>query len=116
MMVALDGTIVAVANPAIQAHLGASLADIQWMTNGYLLALAVSLITMGKIGDRFGHKKVFLTGIVGFAARPPPSGFPVTSPAASAWSSRSAWRRACSARCSGRPRSRCCARTSLRRS
>ena len=68
MMVALDGTIVAVANPAIQAHLGASLADIQWVTNGYLLALAVSLITMGKIGDRFGHKKVFLTGIVGFAA------------------------------------------------
>jgi EmrB/QacA subfamily drug resistance transporter len=68
MMVALDGTIVAVANPAIQANLGASLADIQWVTNGYLLALAVTLITIGKIGDRFGHKKVFLTGIVGFAA------------------------------------------------
>lgn len=66
MMVALDGTIVAVANPAIQDHLGASLADIQWVTNAYLLALAVSLITVGKIGDRFGHKKVFLTGIVGF--------------------------------------------------
>jgi EmrB/QacA subfamily drug resistance transporter len=66
MMVALDGTIVAVANPAIQAHLNASLADIQWVTNGYLLALAVTLITIGKIGDRFGHKKVFLTGIVGF--------------------------------------------------
>ena len=68
MMVAIDGTIVAVANPAIQAHLGASLADIQWVTNGYLLALAVTLITIGKIGDRFGHKKVFLTGIVGFGA------------------------------------------------
>jgi EmrB/QacA subfamily drug resistance transporter len=68
MMVALDGTIVAVANPAIQASLGASLADIQWVTNAYLLALAVSLITMGKLGDRFGHKKVFVTGIVGFAA------------------------------------------------
>jgi EmrB/QacA subfamily drug resistance transporter len=68
MMVALDGTIVAVANPAIQANLSASLADIQWVTNGYLLALAVTLITVGKFGDRFGHKKVFLTGIVGFAA------------------------------------------------
>jgi EmrB/QacA subfamily drug resistance transporter len=67
MMVALDGTIVAVANPAIQAHLGASLADMQWVTNAYLLALAVSLITMGKLGDRFGHKKVFLTGVAGFA-------------------------------------------------
>jgi EmrB/QacA subfamily drug resistance transporter len=68
MMVGIDGTIVAVANPAIQAHLHASLAGIQWVTNGYLLALAVSLITVGKIGDRFGHKKVFLTGIAGFAA------------------------------------------------
>jgi EmrB/QacA subfamily drug resistance transporter len=68
MMVAIDGTIVAVANPAIQSHLGASLADIQWVTNGYLLALAITLITIGKIGDRFGHKKVFITGIIGFAA------------------------------------------------
>jgi EmrB/QacA subfamily drug resistance transporter len=68
MMVAIDGTIVGVANPVIQAKLGASLADIQWVTNGYLLALAVTLITIGKIGDRFGHKKVFLIGIVGFAA------------------------------------------------
>jgi EmrB/QacA subfamily drug resistance transporter len=67
MMVALDGTIVAVANPAIQSHLHASLAGIQWVTNAYLLALAVSLITMGKLGDRFGHKKVFLTGVTGFA-------------------------------------------------
>ena len=66
MMVALDGTIVAVANPVIQTDLNASLADIQWVTNGYLLALAVSLITVGKFGDRFGHRKVFLTGIVGF--------------------------------------------------
>jgi EmrB/QacA subfamily drug resistance transporter len=67
MMVALDGTIVAVANPAIQAHLHTSLAGIQWVTNAYLLALAVTLITIGKAGDRFGHKKVFLIGTVGFA-------------------------------------------------
>ena len=67
MMVALDGTIVAVANPSIQSHLHASLADIQWIMNGYMLALAVTLITVGKVGDRFGHKKVFVTGMVGFA-------------------------------------------------
>jgi len=66
MMVALDGTIVAVANPAIQSHLHASLAGIQWVTNGYLLSLAVTLITIGKFGDRFGHRKVFLIGIAGF--------------------------------------------------
>jgi len=65
MMVALDGTIVAVANPAIQEHLNASLAGIQWVTNAYLLALAVSLMAMGKLGDRFGHKKVFMTGVTG---------------------------------------------------
>ena len=68
MMVGIDGTIVAVANPAIQSHLHASLAGIQWVSNAYLLALAVSLITAGKLGDRFGHKKVFLTGVAGFAA------------------------------------------------
>ncbi|MFZ3497417.1 MFS transporter [Streptomyces sp. 5.8] len=67
MMVTLDGTIVAVANPAIQKDLGASLADVQWITNGYLLALAVSPITAGKLGDRFGHRQTFLIGIAGFA-------------------------------------------------
>jgi EmrB/QacA subfamily drug resistance transporter len=67
-MVALDGTIVAIANPAIQKDLNASLADVQWITNGYLLALAVALITAGKLGDRFGHRQTFLLGVVGFAA------------------------------------------------
>lgn len=67
-MVALDGTIVAIANPAIQKDLGASLSDVQWITNGYLLALAVALITAGKLGDRFGHRQTFLVGVVGFAA------------------------------------------------
>ncbi|MPY63053.1 MFS transporter [Streptomyces spongiae] len=67
MMVALDGTIVAIANPAIQKDLGASFADVQWITNGYFLALAVTLITAGKLGDRFGHRQTFLIGVVGFA-------------------------------------------------
>ncbi|WP_443334650.1 MFS transporter [Streptomyces sp. ZAF1911] len=74
MMVTLDGTIVAVANPAIQKDLGASLADVQWITNGYLLALAVSLITAGKLGDRFGHRQTFLIGIAGFAVSSAASG------------------------------------------
>ncbi|MFI8945507.1 MFS transporter [Streptomyces sp. NPDC053750] len=68
MMVALDGTIVAIANPAIQDDLKASFADVQWITNAYFLALAVSLITAGKLGDRFGHRQTFLIGVVGFAA------------------------------------------------
>jgi EmrB/QacA subfamily drug resistance transporter len=67
MMVALDGTVVGVANPTIQRDLDASLAGLQWVTNGYLLALAVLLILGGKLGDRYGRKKVYLAGIVGFA-------------------------------------------------
>ncbi|MFJ3492964.1 MFS transporter [Streptomyces sp. NPDC086091] len=68
MMVALDGTIVAIANPAIASDLGATFAQVQWITNAYFLALAVSLITAGKLGDRFGHRQTFLIGVVGFAA------------------------------------------------
>jgi EmrB/QacA subfamily drug resistance transporter len=67
MMVALDSTIVAVANPVIGVHFHASLPRLQWVTNGYLLALAVGLITGGKLGDRFGRKRVFLIGTAGFA-------------------------------------------------
>ncbi|CAL9561783.1 MFS transporter [Streptomyces sp. enrichment culture] len=67
MMVALDGTIVAIANPAIGEDLGASWSDLQWITNAYFLALAVSLITAGKLGDRFGHRQTFLIGVAGFA-------------------------------------------------
>ncbi|MEV5513652.1 MFS transporter [Streptomyces flaveolus] len=68
MMVALDGTIVAIANPAIGKDLGASWSQLQWITNAYFLALAVSLITAGKLGDRFGHRQTFLIGVAGFAA------------------------------------------------
>ncbi|MEU3077194.1 MFS transporter [Streptomyces laurentii] len=75
MMVALDGTIVAIANPAIQKDLGATLSDVQWITNGYLLALAVALVTAGKLGDRFGHRQTFLIGIAGFAAASAAIGF-----------------------------------------
>ncbi|KJS62491.1 MFS transporter [Streptomyces rubellomurinus] len=75
MMVALDGTIVAIANPVIQEKLHAAPSEIQWVTSGYLLALAVFLITAGKIGDRFGHKTTFLTGAVGFAAASAAIGF-----------------------------------------
>jgi EmrB/QacA subfamily drug resistance transporter len=67
MMVGLDGTVVSVANPTIAKDLHASLPALQWVTNGYLLALAVTLILGGKLGDRFGRKRVFISGVVGFA-------------------------------------------------
>ncbi|MBC6462043.1 MFS transporter [Actinomadura sp. HBU206391] len=67
MMVGLDATVVSIANPAIARDLNADLAGLQWVTNAYLLALAVTLIPAGKIADRFGRKKTFLVGVVGFA-------------------------------------------------
>ncbi|HEX2315970.1 MAG TPA: MFS transporter [Thermomonospora sp.] len=67
MMVGLDATVVSIANPAIAADLGASLSGLQWVTNAYLLALAVSLIPAGKLADRYGRKRVLLAGVIGFA-------------------------------------------------
>lgn len=67
MMVALDGTVVSVANPTIQRDLHSTLAGLQWVTNGYLLALAVLLIPGGMLGDRLGRRLIFSIGITGFA-------------------------------------------------
>jgi EmrB/QacA subfamily drug resistance transporter len=66
VMVGLDATVVSIANPAIGKDLHASLADLQWITNSYLLALAVVLIPGGKLGDRFGRRLIFLSGVAGF--------------------------------------------------
>lgn len=65
-MVGLDSTVVHIANPAIQADLNATFGDLQWVINTYLLALAVCLIPAGKLGDRFGRKKIYILGIVLF--------------------------------------------------
>src|SRR3954447_19396080 len=66
-MIGLDGTIVAVANPTIGHQFHASLADLQWVTNAYLVALAVTLISGGKLGDQLGRKRILLIGTAGFA-------------------------------------------------
>jgi MFS family permease len=56
LMVQLDGSVVAVANPATGRDLGAGTAQLQRVTNSYLLALAASMILGGKLGDRFGRR------------------------------------------------------------
>ncbi len=66
-MVSLDATVVSIANPAIAADLGTSFTQLQWITNVYLLGLAVFLILGGKIGDRFGRRRLYLIGVVAFA-------------------------------------------------
>lgn len=67
IMVGLDASVVAIANPRIAADLNASLSDLQWITDSYLLALASLLIFGGKLGDMFGRRRMFLIGVVGFA-------------------------------------------------
>jgi EmrB/QacA subfamily drug resistance transporter len=75
MMVMLDATVVAIANPAIGLDLHASLSGLQWVTNAYLLAVAILIISAGKAGDRFGRKRIFLSGVVGFALASAACGF-----------------------------------------
>jgi EmrB/QacA subfamily drug resistance transporter len=64
----LDSTVVALALPAIRGDVGASSEGLQWVMNGYLLTIAVLVVTAGRLGDMFGRKRVFLAGMAVFAA------------------------------------------------
>jgi EmrB/QacA subfamily drug resistance transporter len=66
-LVGLDATVVSIVNPSIAADLHTSFAQLQWVTHGYLLGLAVFLILAGKLGDRYGHRRLFVAGLVVFA-------------------------------------------------
>jgi EmrB/QacA subfamily drug resistance transporter len=66
-MTMLDGTVVNVALHTIGEELDASLAQLQWITNGYLLSLASFILLGGSLGDRFGRRRVFVVGVVWFA-------------------------------------------------
>ncbi|MGY2079941.1 MFS transporter [Modestobacter sp. SYSU DS0657] len=67
-MAMLDATAVNVALPSIGAELGASLSGLQWTVTGYTLALAALILLGGALGDRYGRRRVFLLGVVWFAA------------------------------------------------
>ncbi len=64
----LDGTVVNIALRRIGADLDASLVELQWISNGYLVSLAALILVGGALGDRFGRRRVYLMGIAGFAA------------------------------------------------
>jgi EmrB/QacA subfamily drug resistance transporter len=66
MMDLLDATIATVAGPVIRADLGGSYADLQWITAAYTLAMAVMLLTGGRLGDMFGRRRMLLIGAAGF--------------------------------------------------
>ena len=62
----LDGTIVNVAGPALEQSLGATSIGLQWVIGGYALALGSGLILGGRLGDRFGRRRMFLVGLAAF--------------------------------------------------
>lgn len=65
-MAFLDSTIINVALPRIGQELGATVAGLQWILDGYLLSLAALVLIAGSLGDRFGTRRVFQLGVVWF--------------------------------------------------
>src|SRR6266498_2867161 len=74
-MLLLDVTIVNVALPEIERDLGASLTDLQWVVDSYVLALAALTLMAGSLADRLGRKLVFTAGLVGFTTASLLAGF-----------------------------------------
>ena len=68
LMVVLDATIVNIALPHAQSALGFSNNDRQWIVTGYSLAFGSLLLLGGRIADLFGRKRIFIIGVIGFAA------------------------------------------------
>ena len=63
----LDSTVVVLALPAIHRDLDASLDGLQWVQNAYLLTLAATVVSAGRLGDILGRRVVFISGMVAFA-------------------------------------------------
>jgi len=68
IMIVLDGTIVNVALPSIRDDLGFSQTSLAWVVNAYLLTFGGFLLLGGRLGDLFGHRRLFLIGISLFTA------------------------------------------------
>jgi EmrB/QacA subfamily drug resistance transporter len=67
-MAFIDGTVVNVALPALQSDLHATISDVQWVVEAYALFLAALLLIGGSLGDLYGRRKIFATGVLLFAA------------------------------------------------
>jgi EmrB/QacA subfamily drug resistance transporter len=66
-MGALDTLVVSTAIPTIRVDLGASVSQLEWTVNAYNLSFAVMLVTAAALGDRFGRRRLYAVGLVGFA-------------------------------------------------
>src|SRR5260370_36418592 len=67
-MAFIDGTVVNVALPALQASFQATVVDVQWVVESYGLFLAALILVGGSLGDLFGRRRIFLIGVSIFAA------------------------------------------------
>src|SRR5665647_2851390 len=67
LMIVLDATIVNVALPQIQRALGFSGAGLEWMVTAYSLAFGSLLLLGGRLGDLYGRRRVFITGVLIFS-------------------------------------------------
>src|SRR5688572_20187704 len=67
-MAFIDGTVVNVALPAMQEHLAASTAAVQWVMTAYLLTLGALVLLGGAGADRYGRRRVFIIGVALFTA------------------------------------------------
>src|SRR3984893_8125158 len=65
-MAFIDGTVVNVALPALQANLHATVVDVQWVVESYGLFLGALILVGGSLADLFGRRKMFLLGVVIF--------------------------------------------------
>ncbi|HEX7498004.1 MAG TPA: MFS transporter [Candidatus Limnocylindrales bacterium] len=84
-MMSIDQTIVSIAAPTIQRELSLTSTGLQWVINGYLLALAAVFALGGKVSDVVGHRRMVLIGTVGFAAASVLCGATPTGSAAQTW-------------------------------
>src|SRR5215475_11333985 len=84
-MMSIDQTIVSIAAPTIQRNLALTSTGLQWVINGYLLALAALFALGGKLSDVIGHRKMVLIGTVGFAAASALCGATPTGSVAQEW-------------------------------
>src|ERR1700675_3398530 len=66
-MAFIDGTVVNIALPAVQANFHASVVDVQWVVESYGLLLSALILVGGSLGDLFGRRLIFLVGIAIFA-------------------------------------------------
>ena len=81
-MAFIDGSALTVALPRLRAAIGADLASVQWVLNGYVLALASLTLIGGALADRYGKARILALGCLMFAAASAASPSPTRAPSA----------------------------------